>query len=413
LLSLKRAQSQQQLKKLPVEVLQNVFSFLLGQDFVPVPQQNIATDMEIDDADQLVLEKSQAELMEITKHLNAIDQYIPVLKKALAALPAGALLDKQVYPLSEAEAKAKQEQLYATRSSTELEVGKIRQAASARQRDARAVAAKEAASRARKAERRRHSMASAAVPHGMHEDLSIGGGSGGGGGGGVSFDPLVEGLGELSEEAHGIGGGGGGGRGGGGGNDRGRGGGRRASAGGGDGDDDDGEIRFLDDSDDDSLLGDEEEDKLDDADDDEEEDMPTEALNDGAQSQVRAGLLKYLARKPMTRTELLKKLKPMLTLDALRTKTQEILAQSFITRFLNEECEIIEFLNIPKYQLKPTDAEKAATDKEQAMSRWAGQGEGGSNYLLNLLEDTAMDASAAMDGLEVDGGIPAVVNLAL
>ena len=362
LLALKRASVDGRLKTLPVQVIINIFSFLLSQDFAAVPEQDIAYEIEIADEDQRALEDSQGKLQDIATHITNIDKYLTDVKKKRDS----SSLTKEEEAVEE-DVKKKQAQLYQARAVLEGQVSRIRHEHATKMRLAREEQAKLQAARARKAARRKTDNTGG---------LSLTGGGGGGGASASTSNAALDlgGAGQLDSTGLSRGRGGGGG------------GGSKAKRGGGSArDEDDGGIRFLDDSDDDndSLLSDG--DGL--LDEDEEEaDSIKEPLDAKVQAQLRSGVMKYLSRKPMTRTQLVKKLKA--TLELSKTETQQKLSQNFLTNELQSVAVSVMIEDAVHWKLNEAD----------------GGGSGGEPAAAAAASAAAAEAEAAAGGGGVSDG---------
>ena len=318
LLSLKRASVEQRLLALPVQVVINIFSMLLSQDFAAVPDQDIAYEIEVADEDNRTLEDSQTQLQQIATHITDIDRYLTDIKKKKES----SSLSKEEEE-TEASVRKKQDQLYQARAVLEGTVSRIRQEHATKVRQVREEHAKQQAAKARKAARR------------QTEKLSLTAG------GGLRFGASTTKVDETGLFGSSAGGGGSDHR-----RTKSR---NRGSSGGGGARDQeqDGVVRFLDDSDDDSLLSDGD-DMLDE--DEEETDSIEEPLEPHTAAQVKAGVLKYLSRKPMTRTQLIKKIKT--AMDLAKTETQQKLVQNFLTNELQTVATSVMIEDAVHWKLK-------------------------------------------------------------
>ena len=114
----KRTTKSRLLPKLPLEIWKRVFNLFYGQDFAPVPQQTIESTLEPEDQVALVRQQNLQKLQDIAEKLEECKQFLTMLhfKKQAAVtpeLPGGALEPADVAMV--AELLSKQQQLHQVR----------------------------------------------------------------------------------------------------------------------------------------------------------------------------------------------------------------------------------------------------------------------------------------------------------
>eukprot|EP00039_Didymoeca_costata_P030270 m.28724 g.28724 ORF g.28724 m.28724 type:complete len:1207 (+) comp8029_c0_seq1:268-3888(+) len=337
LLCANRTVSKKTLGKLPESVWIHIFSFLLGQDFPPVPEQGIAAGMEVADADERLLQQSQTQLQDIAGHITTTDAYLNAMRRRKDQL-GGTLPEKE--QAMETQVRQKQAELYHARVELEKTVSAVRQQITQRQKLARAQRKREEESRKRRLARKTL-ISSANTKNDVDLDKIIKR---------ANKERNIQ-LADLNDDdsVH----------------------------------SDDGEVRFVDEvSENESLL---------DSDDDE---MLREKVGDGEdfsaldeefRNTIYDAVIKYLNRKPMTTGELSDKLKTVFASAGEKQK----LAKSYLNELLDDVGTVTIMGSVPRWHLK-SDSKSTSQLPRRPSSR---------NETANS-GTTDLDAFMSMDGID-------------
>ena len=123
-LSVKRCVKDKRLPAdLPVYLWKLVFSFLFGQDFAPVPQQNIKSELKAEDKEAMARQEAQHQLEEVVKHLDECESIITTLRRRRLSLGGHAASGEHQI---EQQVLAKQIQLQQVRSVLETTLYGVR-----------------------------------------------------------------------------------------------------------------------------------------------------------------------------------------------------------------------------------------------------------------------------------------------